>query len=65
MMEQISATKAAHGSLSISDQMAARKTVETMFADLKSQLKDLPPQEYIASRNFLRSLNYATSRSDL
>jgi hypothetical protein len=65
IMEQISATKAAHGSLSISDQMAARKTVETMFADLKSQLKELPPQEYMASRNFLRSLNYATTRSDL
>lgn len=65
VMEKITATKAAHGSLSISDQMAARKTVETMFADLKSQLKELPPQEYVASRNFLRSLNYATTRGDL
>ena len=65
VLEQISATKAAYGSLSISDQMTARKTVETMFADLKSQLKDIPPQEYVASRNFLRSLNYATTRSDL
>lgn len=65
LMEQISATKATHGSLGISDQMAARKTIETMFADLKSQLKDLPPQEYVASRNFLRSLIYATTRSDL
>lgn len=65
VMEQISATKAAHGSLSISDQMAARRTVEMMFADLKSQIKDIPPQEYVASRNFLRSLNYATTRSNL
>ncbi len=65
VLDQLSATMATHGSLSFSDQMAARKTVETMFASLKSQIKDIPPQDYITSRHFLRSLIYATARSDL
>ncbi len=64
-LDQLSATMAAHGTLGISDQMAARQTIETMFADLKSQIKDIPPQEYVASRNFLRSLIFTTSRSQL
>ncbi len=64
-LDQLSATMAAHGSLGISDQMAARQTIETMFADLKSQIADIPPQEYVASRNFLQSLIFTTSRSHL
>ncbi len=64
-LDQLSATMAAHGTLSMSNQMAARQTIETMFADLRSQIRDIPPQEYVASRNFLRSLIYATSRSQL
>lgn len=64
-LDQLSATMATHGTLAISDQMAARHTIETMFADLKSQITDIPPQEYVASRNFLQSLIYTTSRSQL
>jgi hypothetical protein len=64
-LDQLSAKKAAYGSLSISDQMAARKTIETMFAELKSQIGDLPPQQYLASRTFLRSMIYATAHSGL
>jgi hypothetical protein len=64
-LEQLLTKKASHGSLSFSDQTDARKTIEIMFAELKSQIKDVPPQEYLDSRKFLRSLIYATSQSDL
>jgi hypothetical protein len=64
-VDQLSATKAAHGSLSFSDQMAARKTIESMYAGLKSQIRDVPPQDYAVSNRFLRSLIYALSRADL
>ncbi len=65
LLEQLSAKKAAQGSLSISDQMTARKTIESMFAALKSQIRDLPPQDYMESRTFLRSMIYALAHSDL
>jgi hypothetical protein len=64
-VEQLSATKAAHGSLSFSDQMAARKTIESMFAELKSQVRDVPPQDYAASRRFLESMIYALANTGL
>ena len=64
-LDQLSAKKAAHGSLSFSDQMAARKTIESMFAGLKSQIREVPPQDYIVSQAFLRSLIYALSHADL
>jgi hypothetical protein len=64
-VDQLSAKKAAQGSLSFSDQMAARKTIESMFAGLKSQIRDVPPQDYVVSQAFLRSLIYALSHADL
>jgi hypothetical protein len=64
-LDALSAKKAAHGSLSFSDQMAARKAIESMYAGLKSQIRDVPPQDYVASHSFLRSLIYALSRADL
>lgn len=64
-LEQLSAKKAADGSLSIPDEMAARKTIESMFAELKSQITEVPPQDYLASRNFLRSMIYDLAHSQL
>lgn len=64
-LEQLSAKKAAHGSLSVPDEMAARKTIESMFSELKSQIRDVPPQDYLASRNFLRSMIYNLAHSQL
>ncbi|OHB85183.1 MAG: hypothetical protein A2V98_20430 [Planctomycetes bacterium RBG_16_64_12] len=64
-LEQLSAQKAAHGSLSISDEMAARKTIESMFAQLKSQVRDVPTQDYIASKHFLQSMIYALAHTGL
>ena len=65
VLEQISVKQSKYGGLSISDQMQARKTIETMFAELKTQLAVIPPQDYTTSRSFLNSMIYATSRSQL
>lgn len=64
-LEQLSAAKAAHGSLGFSDQMAARKTIESMFAKLKSQIRDVPTQDYIASKRFLNSMIYELAHTSL
>jgi hypothetical protein len=64
-LDQLLAKKATYGSLSFSDQMEARKTIEAMHSVLRSQIKNIPPQQYMDSYNFLRSLVYATSKSDL
>jgi hypothetical protein len=64
-LEQLSAKKAANGSLSISDEMAARQTIEIMFAKMKSQILDVPTPDYIASRHFLQSMIYAMAHSPL
>ncbi len=65
LLDQLSEKKAAHGSLSITDQMAARKTIESMYAGMKSQISELPPQDYVASKEFLRSIIYALAHSQL
>jgi hypothetical protein len=64
-LEKLSAAQAMHGTLTAAEQMAARKMIESMFADLRSQVSEIPPQEYVASRNFLRSLIYTTTQSQL
>jgi hypothetical protein len=64
-LEQILAKQANYGSLGYSDQMQARQTIESMFADLKSQIKTVPPQDWAASQSFLQSLIYATTKTVL
>lgn len=64
-LEKLSAAMTTQGSLGFSDQMTARKTIESMFVELKAQIKDIPPQAYVDSRNFLRSMIYALARTDL
>lgn len=64
-LDQLLAKKVTYGGLSISDQMQAERTIDTMFRQLNSQIKDIRPQDYVASRTFLSSLIYATSGSQL
>lgn len=64
-MEHFASQMAAYGSLNFSDQMAARRTVEAMFADLRSQIAEIPSQQYLASRSFLNSLIHATANTAL
>ena len=45
--------------------LAVRQTVDAMFDELKTQIRDIPPQDYAGCRNFLESLTYAGSKSEL
>jgi hypothetical protein len=64
-LEQIVGKQVKNGGLSFSDQMQARKTIETMFDELKTLISSIPPQDYTTCRSFLNSLIYATSKSQL
>lgn len=64
-LDELFARRAKYGGLTFSDQMQAKQTVNSMFDELKSQIKQIPPQEYVACREFLRSLTFAAAKSDL
>ncbi|MGA2796096.1 MAG: hypothetical protein ABSE63_00820 [Thermoguttaceae bacterium] len=64
-LEQLLAKQAKYGMLDYSDQMKARQTIETMFAGLKAQIRDVPPQDWAASQTYLKSLIYAMTKTDL
>ncbi len=65
VLDQLNADKAAAGRLSMRDQMKGRQEVEKMFSAMKTQIRVVPPQQYSASRTFLRSLIYALAQGDL
>lgn len=64
-LEKLFATQAKYGALSYADQMKVRKTTDAMFGELKAQIKDMPPQDYVACRSFLQSLTYAATKTEL
>jgi hypothetical protein len=59
------ATRARYGGLGYSDQMKARQAVDAMFEELKSQVQQIPPMDYVACRGFLQSLSYAATKSEM
>jgi len=65
VLNPLVANQAQHGSLSFPDQIKARDTIEQMFGAMKSQIRDVPPQQYTECRSFLRSMIYDLSQSDL
>jgi hypothetical protein len=64
-LEEIVTKQTKYGGLSYADQTKARKTIESMFTELKSQIASMPAQDYATSRNFLNSIIYATSKGML
>ncbi len=64
-LEQIVTKQVKYGGLSFTDQMQARKTIETMFSELKTMITAMPPQDYTNSRSFLNSMIYATCKAQL
>jgi len=57
--------KAANGRLGFKDQQQATKAIDGMYETLKGEIKDIPDMKYIESRDFLRSLVYSISQTDL
>ena len=55
----------AQGGLDFAEKTRVRESIDTMFDALKDQIRNIPPQEYAASRSFLQSLVYAATRTTL
>jgi hypothetical protein len=64
-LDQLLAKRATQGGLAYSDQTKVRETVNEMYAQLKSQIREVPPQDYAASRQFLQRLIYAACKTEL
>ncbi len=64
-LEQLLTKRATSGDLDFSDQSKVRQTIDTMFAELKGQIRDVPTADYLASKNFLQSLAYTVVKAQL
>ncbi len=64
-LDSLFARKAHYGQLGYSDQMKAREVIDGMFDELKSQVRTIPPMDYVACRGFLQSLSYAATKNEL
>jgi hypothetical protein len=65
VLDHLVAKRATLGGLGYPDREQARDAIDAIMAALKGQIRDIPPAQYVASRNFLGSLLYATSKSQL
>jgi len=57
-LDKLYAKRSQQGGLSYEDQREVRELTDAMLADLKKQIKDIPPMDYSASKNFLQSLRF-------
>jgi len=64
-LDQLMDEQARYGTIRYSDQMKVKQIVNSMFKDLKSQIASIPQADYIAAKNFLNSLLYAATKSQL
>jgi len=62
-VETCAANWVKYGTLDYADQTVMRENIDTMFDGLKGQISAIPAQDYMACRNFLQSLLYATTRT--
>ena len=62
-VDKYAARSAQERGLDRADQIQMRENIMAMFGVLKSQIDEIPPQEYVACRSFLQSVLYATTRS--
>ncbi len=57
-LEALFAKRAQYGGVSFADQMEIRALTAALLGDLRDQVRDLPPGDYVQSRHFLESLAY-------
>jgi type II secretory pathway pseudopilin PulG len=64
-IDELFEKRARYGGLDYADQTAVRHAVDAMTAQLKEQVNDIPPQEYVACKNFLQSTLYSATKNEL
>ena len=52
-----------YGRLDYSDQRVLRENIVAMYDGMKSQIREIPPHDYIECRAFLQSVLYTTTKS--
>jgi hypothetical protein len=64
-VEQLAALQAQAGRLGITDQQKAGAAIESMSTKLSGQIRDVPSQQFVAARNFLKSLKFSMTHTQL
>jgi hypothetical protein len=64
-IDQLFEKRARYGGLNYADQNAVRQAVDAMSAQLREQIDNIPPQEYIACKNFLQSTLYSATKNEM
>lgn len=64
-IEQLFSTRSRYGGLTYADQTKFRQITDSMFQELKGQIRQIPPSDYVACQNLLRSLKYTATKSEL
>jgi hypothetical protein len=64
-VQQLFNMRARYGGLGYQDQAKLRTTVDSMAQELRGQIRQIPPTDYVACRDLLRRLNYAATKTDL
>jgi hypothetical protein len=64
-LEQIANKRAHYGNLGLSDASQASSAIESMSDKLQGHIRSVPPQQYAASKSFLKSLMFDMTKSPL
>jgi hypothetical protein len=64
-IDQLFVTRARYGGLGYADQMKVIQAVDTMHKELKAQIQQIPPQDYMVCRSFLNSVTYAAAHTEM
>ena len=57
-MDELFAKRATESSLTIQDFVKIDETAKALLAELKKYIRDVPANQYIASKEFVKSLAY-------
>lgn len=61
-LEDLYAKRAKLGGITADDYMQINQTTQAMLDTLKTQVKEIPPTDYVATKQFLQSLAYEVNR---
>lgn len=64
-INELLAKSATYGGLGYPDQTKARETLDEMAGQLKDQIRNISPSDYMASRTFLNSVSFDLTKSEL
>jgi hypothetical protein len=61
-VEQLFSERARKGGLGREDYIKAREVTDQMLAALKKEVRNTPPADYVAAKQFIESLAYAVTQ---